>query len=55
LGLLFLPTLSKDFLQALSFDSHASAGGLCHFLREFDPVHSHAYRIRASCLVCRFF
>jgi hypothetical protein len=36
-------TLSKDFLQALSFDSHASAGSLGHLLREFKPVHRHSY------------
>jgi hypothetical protein len=44
--LLFPLTLGKDFLQALSFNSHASTGGLGHPLREFDPVHSHTRRIR---------
>ncbi len=48
LGLLFPLSLSKDFLQALSFNSHASAGSLGHLLREFDPVHSHTHRIRPS-------
>jgi hypothetical protein len=46
--LLFPLALSKDFLQALSFNSHASAGGLGHLLREFNPVHSHIHRIRPS-------
>jgi hypothetical protein len=46
--LLFPLTFSKDFLQALSFNSHASAGSLGHLLREFDPVHSHSRRIGPS-------
>jgi hypothetical protein len=41
--LLFPLTLSKDFLQALSFNCHASTGSLGHLVREFDPVHSHGY------------
>jgi drug/metabolite transporter superfamily protein YnfA len=41
--LLFPPVLSKNFLQALSFNGHASAGSLGHLLREFKPVHSHSY------------
>jgi hypothetical protein len=46
--LLFPLSFSKDFLQALSFNSHTSAGGLGHLLSEFDPVHSHTDRIRPS-------
>jgi hypothetical protein len=41
--LLFPLALSKDFLQALSLNSHASAGSLGHLLRKFDPVHSHTH------------
>jgi hypothetical protein len=41
--LLFPLRLIKDFLQALSFNSHPSAGSLGHPLREFDPVHSHIH------------
>ena len=45
LRLLFPLTLSKDFLQALSFNGHTSASSFGHLLREFDPVHCHGYRI----------
>ncbi len=43
--LLFPLALCKDFLQALSFNSHSRTSGLGHLLREFEPVHSHGYRI----------
>lgn len=44
LGLLFLPMLGKDFLEAPSFDRYAGAGGLSHLLRDFEPVHGHDNR-----------
>jgi hypothetical protein len=41
--MLLVLSLTKDFLQALSFNRYASTRGLGHLLREFDPVHSHSH------------
>ena len=53
LGLLFPLALCEDFQQALSFNSHASAGSLGHLLRKFDPATLMGYAHR--CLGCRCF
>ena len=52
--LLPLP-LGKDFLQALSFKSHSSTSGLCHLLREFEPVSSHDYEDTLPAPVLKIF
>jgi hypothetical protein len=44
--------LGENFLQPFSISSHLSAGTLGHLLCDFDPVHSHGYKILRRRLFC---